>query len=360
MKRWAVPLMLAMGVAMFACGGEDPPDPPTVFIPGPAPAPPSCDAITHGGCEAGEKCTLVYLDPFQEYDVSACTADGTLAIGEPCTESALGEPDQCAAGSFCFRETCTEVCTFVDDGDTCGPNTICGLFSSLYNDQAEQVGLCAPICDPVTQNCPLDDGCYMREINGLSSCTRVPAEAAMRYQDDRCLGPGPDTCYSNGCARGFGTFLLSTGTCMQFCDPVDLGIGQLDDIRGDANGVKCGDYHESAGEMNNTECRYFNGILEFEPGNIPPNSLGICMSESFMQGTGLGSCTTHDLNAAYTPENVENGSYVLGCEPYTDQVSATGRVPEELRAIKRAIGQQMGVGQVYVEPLAEQLDLPRE
>ena len=118
MNRWVFAFVLAACAVSVACGGEEePPEPPVVFIPGDPPPPPSCNAATADGCDAGEKCTHVYLDPIQEYGSSACAPDGELAIGEACEPSALGEADDCVAGAFCFREVCTEICSV--DPDTC-------------------------------------------------------------------------------------------------------------------------------------------------------------------------------------------------------------------------------------------------
>lgn len=352
MTRSLFALMLAVCAATFGCGREEaPPEPPTIFIPGDPPPPPACNAITASGCEAGEKCTHVYLDPIQEYGGSACAPDGALAIGEACTESALGEADECAAGGFCFRDTCAEICTI--DPDTCGAGTLCGLFSSLFREPENNgIGLCSPVCNPVLQNCEEDEGCYLRGLNGLAACTRVPAEAANRFQDDICLGPAAQQCYSNGCGAGFDTFGISN-RCQQFCTPADTGIGQLDNLRGDVNGVQCGDYDESAGEAAGTECRFFNSIIQVEPGQIPPNSLGICLSSAFRSGANLGSCETHDLNAPFTTENVNNGTYVLGCEPFTDQASSAWNSPE-MKAIQDKLLLQLE--ERYGAPLA--YDLP--
>ena len=339
MSRCVFALMLVVCAGLVACGGDpEEPDPPVVFIPGDPPPPPACTVMTADGCEAGEKCTHVYLDPIQEYGGSACAQDGTLGLGEACEPSALGEADDCAAGGFCFRNVCTEICTV--DPDTCNPGTLCGLFSSLFREPNNNlVGLCSPVCNAVQQNCPEDDGCYLRSLDGLASCTRVPAEAANRFQDDVCLGPAADQCYSNGCGRGFGTFFIGN-RCHQFCTPAATGIGQLDNIRGDVNGVQCGDYHESAGEAAGTECRFFNSVVAFDPVDLPPNSLGICMSSTFREAVQRGSCETHDLDAPFTTENVENGTYVLGCEPFTDQAGAL--IPDpELRAFRDSLLLQM-------------------
>lgn len=327
MSRWAVLSLLVVSMGMIACGGDEQTQAPiVVFIPMEDPPPPPCDALTNEGCEAGEKCTFVYVDPEQAFGRSACVPDdGMLEIGDDCELSALGVADGCRAGSMCLRGKCTEICSVdPDDLSECSPGTVCGRFSSIFNDQVnENIGLCSPTCNAVFQSCEdPEQGCFLLDTTGLASCTRVPQEASTRFQDDECYGPGAGLCYRNGCARGFDTW--GTGLCMQFCQPMESGIGALEGIRGNPEGITCGEYNPDATpeEIAMTECRFYNAIAQQQPGMLTPPSLGICMTQAVREANSLGSCATHDLNAPFTQENVNNGTYVRGCEPSTDQARA--------------------------------------
>lgn len=341
MKRLALIAFLTVPAVATACGEDPVPPRPAIIIPADATPPPACDALTNEGCAAGEKCTFVYLDPDSTYGKTRCAPEGTLDVGAECAVSAVGVADECVSGSFCLRGVCRAICS--TEPDDCAGDTLCSRFSSIFRDQPlDNVGLCTPTCDPVIQDCAPDEGCYLRDVRGTASCSRVPGGALDRVQDEVCYGPGPNTCYLNGCARGFDTFLGITPLCMQFCTPAPTGLDavngdQLDSLRGDPGGIQCGAYDASAGEVANTECRYFNGILTVEDGIYPPNSLGICVSESIREAGNLGSCTTHDLNAPYTQENVDNGTYVRGCESYLDQQGARWETPEAAAERRRLV-----------------------
>jgi hypothetical protein len=332
MNRLALIAFLTVPALTAACGEEPVLPLPALTIPSDPPPPPECDALDNESCAAGEKCTFVYLDPDSTYGKTKCVPDGLLAVGAECEVSSVGVADECVAGSFCLRGVCRDICTA--DPDDCIGDTLCSRFSSIFRDQTvDNVGLCTPLCDPVIQDCAIDEGCYLRDASGTAACSRVPTGALDRVQDQVCYGPGPNTCYLNGCARGFDTFLGITPLCMQFCTPAPTGLDpvngdQLDGLRGDPGGIQCGVYDDSAGEAANTECRYFNGILNIDDGVYPPDSLGLCISESIRDAANLGSCTTHDLNTPYTQENVDNGTYVRGCESYLDQQGARWETPE--------------------------------
>jgi hypothetical protein len=108
-------------------------------------APAACQPAPQGGCASGRKCTDFMGN-------SRCAPDGTVPEGGACT-SADGI-DDCAAGSLCRDGVCTRICA-VGSGE-CN----CSRVSSLFTDQ-DDIGVCVPSCDPIGQDCPAGQGCYI-------------------------------------------------------------------------------------------------------------------------------------------------------------------------------------------------------
>jgi hypothetical protein len=223
------------------------------------------------------------------------------------------------------------------------------LFSDFFEDLGDTVGACTPTCDPVMQTCPDPQACYLIDWSGEGTCAAVPTGAATQVQDLTCYGPRAGVCYLNGCAKGFSTFGVvwngfTEAKCMQMCTPAASGIDMLDYVTGNPNGKVCGDYDPSAGEIANTECRFFNAMLG-SMGAETPDVLGICLSENARTVIGIGSCATHDLTAAPTPENVDNGTYVIGCEPWQDLVAMAarngGKLPDYIIAKQKEIQEKL-------------------
>jgi hypothetical protein len=326
MTRLAFPAAWIAAIGFAACGGgNNNPADIIITIPDEADAtvPPLCDPVQQTGCAEGEQCTWEVASDNPLAGRTACLPEGTVDVRDPCLPAGTERADECLGASYCIGGACTPVCTI--DPDSCGPGTLCTLVDDVFDDLNDTVGVCTPICDPVMQTCPLPQACYLvdRE-SGKGACAAVPAGAATQTQDKPCYESQPGVCDLTGCARGFSTFdtkwkNFTEYLCMQTCTPVRSGIGMLDYIRGNPNGVVCGDHDPSAGEIANTECRFFNALLGNE-GSETPDLLGICVSESVRDASGFGSCATHDLNAAPTLQNVANGSYVIGCEPWSDLV----------------------------------------
>lgn len=345
MKRMHVPALLLSSVIIVACGGSSSESAPDA-------GQTACDPVSQTGCRDGDKCTWVTVseDPLQGRTL--CRPDGTVELGDPCEEGELDQADDCKAGGLCLHGVCTQICS--REPDSCTQGDRCSLFANVFEDQTDAsglpaVGACRATCDPVMQTCEGEEACYLADWTGAGACAVVSPEAATRVQDQPCLGPEPDRCYQDGCARGFDSFGIvfdeyDHGVCTQFCTPAATGVDpingpQLDNIRGNPDGVVCGAYDPSAGEEADAECRYFNALLQtvFQDGLATPDWLGMCMSEEFRVTLDLGSCTTHDLSAEPTPENVDNGTYVIGCEPIDDLLvlnPATGEreVPGHIRA----------------------------
>jgi hypothetical protein len=333
MQRLAFPLLLIFVVMAAACGGGNDGGEIIIDTPDSAPVEESCNPVAQSGCLDGEKCTWVEVSENPALGRTQCMPDGTVTLGDPCLPAGLNEGDECRAGGHCIAGVCTPVCSRTPD--SCGEGFLCNLFENLFDD-LEGIGACRPLCDPVLQDCPEGEACYLAEWTGEGTCGVVFPDVTTKTQDETCFGPSPDTCYLNGCARGFDTFGVrwngfDSGVCMQFCTPATTGLDpvngdQLDYIRGNPNGVSCGDYDVSAGEIANTECRFFNALI-LDDGVDTPDALGVCISEATRTALGMGSCTTHVLDAEPTTENVDNGTYVLGCESIQDLLAPAASRP---------------------------------
>ncbi|HEU5060990.1 MAG TPA: hypothetical protein VFU21_30880, partial [Kofleriaceae bacterium] len=113
---------LFMGIAssgLLACGGDDDSTDGIMFADS-APVDEGCNPVTQEGCADGEKCSwlVVQEDPF--LGRTDCVPDGTVAVGDACTEGTPGEEtgfDNCAAGGLCLGEICRTICNI--DPDTC-------------------------------------------------------------------------------------------------------------------------------------------------------------------------------------------------------------------------------------------------
>jgi hypothetical protein len=108
-------------------------------------APAACQPAPQGGCATGRKCTDFMGN-------SRCAPDGIVPEGGACT-SADGV-DDCAAGTLCRDGVCTRICEL--GSSECS----CVRFSGFFDDN-ETIGLCVPSCDPVGQDCPAGQGCYL-------------------------------------------------------------------------------------------------------------------------------------------------------------------------------------------------------
>jgi hypothetical protein len=107
-------------------------------------------------CPEGEKC-----QPFAD-GTAACTSAPNPggAAGDRCAIDRNTEIDNCQPGLFCWGApqsssgTCVALCD--EDGPYCAePWLGCGL--PWYD---AKIGLCLPLCDPLTQDCVEGTGCY--------------------------------------------------------------------------------------------------------------------------------------------------------------------------------------------------------
>jgi len=289
---------LFVGVAstgLMACGGDDDGGDITFADSGPgsdAGTGLACNPVTQQGCADGEKCSwlVVQEDPF--LGRTDCVPDGTVAVGEACTEGTPGETtgfDDCAAGSLCIAATCKTICSI--EPDSCAEGFACSLYTQTFSDDTnDNLGVCDTLCNPIAQDCALDtQGCYLSLFSGKATCANIAMGAEELRQSDTCLNDG-SACFLNGCAEGFGAFLyagdMMPRDCTAFCAPVDT---YLDDPMGNGSGTLIGsplgdaDLGECRGaRVDNTtglQCRFFQNYFQDMNGNVLdyiPVEYGFC------------------------------------------------------------------------------------
>jgi hypothetical protein len=203
MRNLAFAALLVGGASLAACGGGDD-DGPVTFadaMPGDAEA---CNPVSQTGCDAGEKCTFVTYQDMPALGKTECVAEGTVESGGACTAGMPGAAtgfDDCKAGLSGVNGACSDICTQTDKS-TCEDGFACVIYADTFDDLGADatIGLCAPTCDPVTQDCEIESqACYLLISDGAGTCASVPAGAAEKAQGDTCYGPMAGTCYLNGC-----------------------------------------------------------------------------------------------------------------------------------------------------------------
>jgi hypothetical protein len=317
-RRLAFAATLVAATAMVGCGGDD----DGVAIVDSGPIQTQCDPVAQTGCEDGEKCAQVVIS--EEASETTCLPNGTVALGEPCEYGDLGETtgfDDCEAGELgaqCINGVCREIC----EADSCTEGFACDFYENLFDDlDPTRVGVCNQECNPVTQDCSLEDeGCYLSVDNptGQGSCTSVPEAISGIVQGDECAGPEsqPDLCYSNGCGVGFHPLIIDDtpetqddrSLCTAYCQPVDTHLNDVDaDGTGDPKEPLFGNVLGFVDEDPKTpdiscsaerigpaahECRFFQAIVFGDIGAIDyiPAEYGFCVDSTI---AFWGSCANY-------------------------------------------------------------------
>jgi hypothetical protein len=200
-------------LGLFGCGGSsgDDDDDEIVFPDADTTGGPDadvgdvCNPVSQTGCAAGEKCAFIIDDLDLGAGHVGCAPDGTQARGAECTEAAaVGGTDNCVRGNDCYRGTCMEICTTVNDQCSDGS---CVPFSDGAGNPLP-INICLPNCNLLTQDCPAEgEGCYL-------------AGNAV------CVGAGTadlgETCmFANSCLPGMVCVGSDEGgfVCRNFCGP---------------------------------------------------------------------------------------------------------------------------------------------
>jgi hypothetical protein len=157
------------------------------------------------------------------------------------------------------------------------------LFTDVANDR---VGLCAPSCDPLQQNCSSPNtACYIDIVGGAAHCAPTATGASGAVQDTACVADVSGNCLLNGCARGYAPMLPASYAsqemlCSKYCSPVDTYVGVTSGAAGIAP-ASC-----STGE----ECRHLQ-TFNSSAGNVS-DKVGLCVSKA-----AWGTCTTCDISS---------------------------------------------------------------
>jgi hypothetical protein len=191
-----------------------------------------------------------YASSGETWDANKCVpVMGDQAPGEPCTYGGIEvATDDCDATSACWgvmqvglelKGNCVPICMGSEDNPMCPTGWSC-LISSRGS-----LGLCAPNCDPLVQDCGAGLGCYWASSDfHCSSAGDIPVGEPCELFDD-CADGNPcilaeqlPDCAGSSC-------------CSTFCD---------------VSAPTC--------SLPGTTC-----VAIFEPGRAPPlyDDVGICM-----------------------------------------------------------------------------------
>jgi len=257
--------------------------------------------------------------------------NGSVAGGGACVAREPGPAgfDDCVAGFDCSGGICTEICS-QGPPDTCSlAGTGCVQFENLFDDVEGDVGLCAPTCNPVTQDCSnTAEACYVQATIGTSTCANVPDPAVGLLQDAPCYGPAGGGCYLNGCDKGHSPILNDSPTnatgsvCAFFCNPVNTFTDPPGTLLGSAIGSVAGNDINCTTDLAGAspprasgpgtvlttqfECRFIQSF--YNNTDQVPVDVGMCVNVQ----NGWGNCSDFDKAGFIDAVNTTNMTY---CDP---------------------------------------------
>ena len=196
----------------------------------------TCNPLTQGGCNPGEKCTWINDQDNPPIGHVGCAPDpgaAGIAIGSACTDPVAGPMgyDNCVKGAVCLSGECKQVCDQAGGAPTCDANHSCTRYADFFEVGGTAVaGVCDPACDPLTQDIKVGT---VTQACGSVSAT-MPTKGCYGYDDYSCAPAGmsvyaltdrmaPRTNasgnpYLNGCAPGFIPFFYEmTGSTVTKC-----------------------------------------------------------------------------------------------------------------------------------------------
>jgi hypothetical protein len=225
MKTLAFAALFVGATGLLACGGDDD---SVHFADAGIDGGGTCNPVTQTGCDTGQKCSWLVVSDEPFLGRTACVTDGTVAVGDACTEGAPGETtgfDDCAAGGLCIHSKCKAICSV--DPPSCTEGYNCATYENVFSDDTtSNTGVCDTVCDPINPTeCDENEGCYLSLFDGIATCAGIPAAAADLRQNDECLAASSGGCYLNGCAAGFTGFIFvaegQPRLCTAYCSPVN-------------------------------------------------------------------------------------------------------------------------------------------
>jgi len=333
MKKLALGALFA---GLAACGGGSNNsvtlvDAPTVD------AMTTCNPLTQGGCNPGEKCTWINDQDDPPIGHVGCAPDPGatgIAIGSACTDGPAGPMgyDTCVKGAVCLSGECKQICDQAGGNPLCDENHSCQIYADFFETGGTAVaGVCDPACDPLTQELKVGT---VKDACGSTSAT-MPTKGCYGYDDYSCAPAGmtvytltdratPRTNasgnpYLNGCAPGFIPFFYemtgSTKTlCTGYCAALEIdntaansgnqlgdatAIGKLPTTAKQAGDATCG--LTKKGSHSSSTCKFIWPYLLDDQDMLTP---------AFMASTNLdklGVCQRldmfkWDMNMDMTPE----------------------------------------------------------
>ncbi len=212
------------GVSTDESGVDDSDDSPGSFYAGAPDTNPIDECSTYQqDCPLDEKCMPWASDGGNSWLGTRCSpvSENPDELGEPCLVegSAVSGIDSCGPGLLCTgvdertnEGTCVAMCGGTSNNPMCdGANDVCV--------QLPYVGLCAPTCDPMMQDCPQDQGCFPQGDEFVCFPSAAPESA-----------PGDPCDVANGCAPGQLCVAAeglsncaATGCCSEICANDDPG-----------------------------------------------------------------------------------------------------------------------------------------
>lgn len=212
-------------------------------------------------CPPGEKCTVWSNVGGEVWNAVRCAPidDNPGQPGDECTTegSATSGIDDCDLGSLCWNVdletnmgTCVALCTGDEGNPMCdNPDDTCSLHDPL--------ALCLPSCDPLIQDCPIDQVCHPSNDHSESLwvCSREAAGD---------LGNYGDACeYFNVCNPG----LVCLADAVPDCEGANQCCTEICALDSPSGNQQCEEWGE--GQM----CRPW-----YTPGTEPPGleNVGYC------------------------------------------------------------------------------------
>ena len=189
--------------------------------------------VSDDSCTRDEKCSLYHFEGGDDLDAIGCVplAGEPAAEGEPCVVDACGL-DNCGLGLVCPRNDPEAMCVSL-----CASGDVCEAGSCVDVVDNGALGLCAPQCDLLAQNCfDPSQACYV--LADVIAC----APLGNGLQNQVCQ-------FGNQCAPGFacvsdsnldncaGLELCCTGLCEVDGDPCPDSLTCVDAMLVEAEGV---------------------------------------------------------------------------------------------------------------------------
>lgn len=153
-----------------------------------------CNPVAPSGCPDGEHCSWP-----EDADGPTCVTSGEVPFDEPCDDGTCAEGVCMSVGGPPLR--CYRIC---DEDADCPDQRSCEFLTNRPFDVCE-IEEAELSCDPVAQDCPDGQGCYLVAARDEPICLEAGEdEADASCQAANCCAPGL-TCVDE--------------TCRPLCDP---------------------------------------------------------------------------------------------------------------------------------------------